>query len=109
MIASLPPSSPVLGRPSPTSTVLFFLGGRPEKSYFKDLIKMSKSKLHIGLVRNAKYVKIDLKENILALLRVEANFKHKAFYEKSDIPPQEYNIDQKDFAKFGEKIRAMIK
>lgn len=78
---------------------------KPNSNNFKDFIKLTKAKSHIGLIRKAKFVMASNNDGNINLLRVEPNYKYKAYCVESDIPPESYNITDKELTKLGDKIR----
>ena len=86
-----------------------FYDEKPSTDYFKEFIKITKSKSHIGLVRKAKYVLVSNIDGLITLQRVEANLKYKAFMVKSLIPVQEYLESTNDLIELGERIKSVIK
>lgn len=78
---------------------------KPSSNNFKDFIKLTKSKSHIGLIRRAKFVMASNNDGNLNLLRVEPNFKYKAFCVESKIPPETYNIIDNDLNRLGDKLK----
>jgi len=80
---------------------------KPNSNNFKDFIKLTKAKSHIGLIRKAKFVMASKTDGDINLLRVEPNYKYKAYCVESDIPPDSYNITDNDLNKLGDKIRVV--
>lgn len=84
------------------------LSQMPKENYFKNFLKISKTKSNIGLVRKAKFALVSKVGGLLTIHRVEANLKYKDFMVESRIPKQEYNLEENNFRDLGVKMKIAL-